>query len=101
MATTDETAQHRTVTAVLTLRVPASSGADFATETRRRLGDVAGIESVGVDGLVGLEPQMSATLVTVAVTVESAASVAVLRQRLEEEVAVEGIDRLTDGECGG
>lgn len=93
MAITDDRAQHTTITAVLTVRVPDASGADLATDTRRRLDRVAGIETVTVDGLRGLEPQMSATLVTVAVTLECTVSVTTLHERLGDAVAVEGIEQ--------
>lgn len=95
MAITDETAQTTTVTAVLTVRIPDASGADLATDAERRLRRVHGVRTATVDGLRGLEPQVSATLVTVAVTMESTVSVADLRQRLAATVSVDAVDQLS------
>jgi hypothetical protein len=45
MATTDEReSTATTATAVLTVRIPDASGADLATDARRRLRRVAGVD---------------------------------------------------------
>jgi len=100
MAITDtDTEQNTTtVTAVLAVRIPDSSGADLATDAERRLGRVEGVRAVTVDGLRGLEPRFTATLVTVAVTTESTAAVEDLREQLSDAVCVDTVDRLVANE---
>ena len=94
MALTDETASTATVTAVVAVRIPDGSDAALATDAERRLGRVDGIQTVTVDELRGLEPQLSATVVTVAVTIERTVPVAELREQLLTTVAVERLDEL-------
>jgi hypothetical protein len=95
MAITDETEPTATtVTAVVAVRIPDSSDADLETDAERRLGRIDGVQTVTVDELRGLEPQLSATVVTVAVTIESTVPAAELRERLTSTVSVERVDRL-------
>ena len=94
MTLTDETEPTTTTTAVLTVRIPDASGANLATDAQRRLRRVEGVDAATVDGLRGLEPRVSATLVTVAVTIESAVSADELRDRFVATVSVESVDRL-------
>lgn len=100
MAITDtDTEQNTTtVTAVLAVRIPDSAGADLATDAEQRLGRVEGVHAVTVDGLRGLEPRFTATLVTVAVTIESGVAVEDLRERLSDAVCVDTVDRLVVNE---
>ena len=100
MAITDTDTEQTTttVTAVLAVRIPDSSGDDLATDAERRLGRVEGVRAVTIDGLRGLEPRFTATLVTVGVTIESAAPTEELRERLSDAVCVDTIDRLETSE---
>ena len=100
MATTDTDSESNTttVTAVLAVRIPDSSGADLATDAERRLGRIDGVHAVTVDGLRDLSPQFTATLVTFGVTVESAVAVPELRRRLSEAICVDGIEGLAVAE---
>lgn len=84
-----------TATAVLTLRIPDSSGADLATDAEHRLARIEGVQTATVEGLRGLEPQFSATLVRFAVTIETARPIADLPDLLSEAVCVDTVDRLT------
>jgi hypothetical protein len=93
-----EPTQTTTVTAVLAVRIPDGAGADLATDAERRLGRIAGVRTVRIDGLRGLDPQFTATLVTFAVTVESAVTVPELRERLAGAVCIESVDRVTAAE---
>lgn len=101
MPITDETEPTATtVTAVVAVRIPDGSDADLATDAQRRLGRVDGVDAVTVDELRGLEPQLSATVVTVAVTIERTVPAAELREHLTSTVSVERVDRLdTDDEA--
>jgi len=100
MAITDETEPTATtVTAVVAVRIPDGSNGDLATNAQRRLCRVDGVQTVAVDGLCGLEPQLSATVVRVAVTIERTVPAAELREQLTSTVAVERLDELgTDDE---
>lgn len=79
-------------TAILTVRVPRDSNADLATDAERRLGRIDGISEVTVDGLRDIEPHLSATAVTVAVTIDSTVAAADLRDRLADATSVEAIE---------
>ncbi|WP_424019329.1 hypothetical protein ACOZ4N_07615 [Halorientalis pallida] len=92
--TDTESTRRTTATGIIAVRIPDSAGADLATDAERRLGRIAGVRSVTVDGLRGLEPRFTATLVTFAVTVESDASLEDLRERLSDAVCVESVERL-------
>lgn len=83
-----------TATATVTVRVPRDSEYDLATAVRRRLGRLDGVSAVSVDGLCGIEPRLSATAVTVAVTVDSSVARATLRDRLAATASVEDIEAL-------
>lgn len=80
-----------TATAILTVRVPRDSDDDLATDAAGRLGRIDVVREVTVDGLRGIEPRLSATAVTVAVTIDSTGTVAALRDRLADATAVEAI----------
>ncbi|AQL43277.1 hypothetical protein BV210_11345 [Halorientalis sp. IM1011] len=96
MAITDTDTEQTTttVTAVLAVRIPDSAGDDLATDAECRLGRIEGVRAVTIDGLRDLEPRFTATLVTVAVTIESGAAVEDLREGLSDAVCVDTVDRL-------
>jgi len=95
MSITDETASTATtMTAVVAVRIPDKSDADLATDAERRLGRVDGIQTVTVEKLRGLEPRLSATVVTVAVTIERTVPADEVRERLTSTVAVEQLDEV-------
>lgn len=83
-----------TATAITTVRAPRDSGADLATAVRQRLGRIDGVTEVTVDGLRDIEPRLSATAVTVAVTIDTSVAVAELRDRLADTASVEAIEHL-------
>jgi hypothetical protein len=95
-ATLDST--ESTAAAIITVRVPRDSETDLATEAERRLARIDGVSEVTVEGLRGLEPRLSATAATVAVTVDSTVPVAELRERLADATAIDAIESLdSDG----
>lgn len=57
--------------AVVAVRVPNRDGHDLATSASRRLERAAGVETVDVLELRGLDPALSATVATVAVVVRA------------------------------
>ncbi|SFR97195.1 hypothetical protein SAMN05216559_1807 [Halomicrobium zhouii] len=81
-----------TATAIVSVRIP-SSGDDLTTDAENRLARTDGVVSVAVDGLRGLEPGLSATVVTVEVTITLRTDVArgELRERLAAAPGVENV----------
>lgn len=71
MAITTDDETRRTNDAVVSVRVPDGADGDLTTEAERRLSRADGVADVTVAGLRGLDPGLSATVVTVAVAVES------------------------------
>jgi len=68
MAISSDTTTRQTV---VTVRVPHGTDGDLTTETQRRLRRADGVLAVTVESLRDLQPGLSATEVTVAVTVET------------------------------
>lgn len=74
---------------LVVVRVPHNAAGDLATVAEQRLSRIDGVAAVTVDELRGLEPGLSATIVTIAATLET-----------NDETAVATLcDRLTDAPC--
>ena len=84
-----------TVTAVVDVRIPDDADFDLTTEAEQRLAAIEGVRAVSIDGLREIQPGLSATVATVAVTIEVTVPVDELRKRLAETVCIDGIDQLT------
>lgn len=97
MAITSDNIEPTPTTAIVAVRVPRDSDADLATDAERRLSRIDGVREVAVDGLRGLQPRLSATVVTVAVDIDSTVSVAELRDRFAASASIDAIERLDDG----
>jgi hypothetical protein len=54
------------------------------------------VDAVTVDGLRGLDPQLSATIVTLAVTIESRVSADEPRDHLAATTCIDTIERLAE-----
>ncbi|MFC6721569.1 hypothetical protein ACFQHN_29195 [Natrialbaceae archaeon GCM10025896] len=65
------------------------------TEAEQRLAAIEGVRAVNIDGLREIQPGLSATVTTVAVTIEAIVTVDELRERLAETVCINAIDQLT------
>jgi hypothetical protein len=87
--TSDET--ESTATAIVAVRVPRDSGDDITTAAERRIARADGVTEVTVDGLRGMEPRLSATIVTVAVTIQTSDSTAIV-ELLTEVHGIESVD---------
>lgn len=87
--TTDET--ESTATAIVAVRVPRDLRDDVMTATERRIARADGVTEMTVDGLRGIEPRLSATIVTVAVTIQTSDSTAIV-DRLTEMHGIESVD---------
>jgi hypothetical protein len=71
MASKRDTKTHHTATTDVTVRIPDGAEADLTTEAARRLTRTTGVQSVTVNGVRDISPGLSATAVTVRVTVET------------------------------
>ena len=94
MAITSDNDTRQTTTLVVTVRVPNGADGDLTTNAQRRLSRTDGILAVTVDELRGLQPGLSATDVTVRVTVETAgtASGRSVEEALTALTGVETVD---------
>lgn len=71
MSITTNHEHERTNDAVVSVRVPDGADGDLTTEAARRLSRADGVAAATVTDLRGLDPGLSATVVTVAVAVET------------------------------
>lgn len=87
----------QTATVIGTVRVPNGADGDLALEAERRLSQAERVAETTVEGLRALEPRLSATVVTVEVTIrtEGDVSAAELRDRMEAESGVEDVELAT------
>ena len=92
VTTTDDT-ESIVQTATVAVRVPNGADGDLTREAERRLSKVDAVTDVAVEGIRGLEPGLSATVVTVEATIraEYGVTVADLRDRLPSGPGVEDV----------
>ncbi|AWB28506.1 hypothetical protein HARCEL1_12755 [Halococcoides cellulosivorans] len=90
MAISSDNETRQTNELVVEIRIPDGSDGDLVSEAERRLSRVDGIVDVSIDELRSLDPGLSATEITVAVTVETVTGAVVSP---EDEVAIEIVDR--------
>jgi hypothetical protein len=57
-----------TTTAVVTIRVPCGADGDLVTDAEERLSRVEAVNAVTIDELYSIDPKLSATVITVKVT---------------------------------
>lgn len=98
MAITSDNETRQTTTAVVSVRIPNGADGDLATEAARRLMRTDGVNDVTVDDLRGLEPGLSATVVTVGVTIELTGDLvgATVSDALDEVMGVDSIGERPD-----
>lgn len=96
MEITSDNDTRQTTTAVVSVRIPNGADGGLATEAERRLARADGVSDVTVDDLRGLDPGLSATVVTVSVTIESTGDLvgAAVSDALDE---VTGVDIIVEG----
>lgn len=71
MAITSDIETRGATETVVSIRIPNGAGEDLETEAERRLSRVAGVRDATIEEMQGLEPGLSATVVTVNVTVQT------------------------------
>ncbi len=96
MAITSDNDPEPTTTAVVTIRIPCGADSDIVTDAEERLSRAEGIDAVTIDKLRSLDPKLSATVVTVGITLRwtTAMTDAEVRCRLAEVPGLESIERI-------
>lgn len=96
MESTSDTDPEPTATAVVTIRIPCGADSDLVTDAEERLSRAENIDAVTVDRLRGIDPQLSATTVTVSITLHSTTTMTDtdVKRRLAEVLGLESIGRI-------
>jgi hypothetical protein len=96
MTITSDNDPEPTRTAVVTIRIPCGADSDLVTDAEERLSRAENIDAVAVDELHGIDPKLSATVVTVGITLRwtAATTDAQVRRRLAEVPGLESIERI-------
>lgn len=69
MAITSDNDPEPTTTAVVTIRIPCGTDSDLVTDAEDRLARAEDIDTVTVDDLYGIAPKLSATAITIGITI--------------------------------
>ena len=96
MAVTNTNDSPSTTTAVVTIRVPCSADGHLVTDAEERLSRVEDADTVTIDELHGIDPKLSATVITVEITVRWTATMTdeAIGDRLAEVSGLESIQRI-------
>ena len=96
MTITSDTDPEPTTTGVVTIRIPCGTDSDLVTDAEERLSRAENIDAVAIDELHGIDPRLSATVVTVGVTLRwtAATTNGQVRRRLAEVPGLESIERI-------
>ena len=83
-------------TAVVTIRIPCGADSDLVTDAEERLSRPGDIDTVTIDDLHGIAPKLSATTITVGITIRWTTTMtdAQVRRRLAEVPGLESIKRI-------
>lgn len=96
MAITTGTTTSTQTTAIVAVRIPRGSDTGLATAAERRLAAIEGVHEVTIADFRDIEPQLSATVVTVGVSIDSTVPVAELRDRFAASTSIDAIERLDE-----
>jgi hypothetical protein len=96
MAITHTNDPEPTTTAVVTIRIPCGADGDLVANAEERLSQPREIDDVSVDELHGIEPQLSATIITIGVILRWTTPMvdSEARARLAEAPGLESIGRI-------
>jgi hypothetical protein len=96
MAITSDNDPEPTTTAVVTIRIPCGADGDLVTDAEERLSWAENIDTVTVDELRGIDTKLSATAITVGITLCWTTTMinAEVRRRLAEVPGLESIERI-------
>ena len=96
MAIPNTTDPAPTTIAVVTIRIPCGADGNLVTDAEKRLSRLKIIDDVTIDELDSIEPQLSATLITVDITVQWATTIGEeeIRDRLAGVSGIESVSRI-------
>jgi len=96
MVVSNTTDPESTTIAVVTIRIPCGADGDLVTDAEKRLSRPETIDDVTIDELDSIEPQLSATLITVEITVLWATAIGEeeIRDRLAGVSGLESVRRI-------
>jgi hypothetical protein len=94
MAVTNTNDSASTTTAVVTIRVPCGADGDLVTDAEERLSRVEDVTAVTIDELHSIDPKLSATVITVGITLRWTTTMtdAKMSERLAEASGLESIN---------
>ena len=95
MAITSDNDPGPTTTAVVTIRIPCGTDSNLVTDAEDRLSRAEDIDTVTVDDLYGIAPKLSATSITIGITIRWITTMtdAEVKRRLAEVPGLESIER--------
>jgi hypothetical protein len=84
-----------TTTAVVTIRIPCDTDSDLVTDAEDRLAWAEDVDTVTIDGLYGIAPKLSATAITIGITIRwiTTTTDIEVKRRLAEVPGLESIAR--------
>jgi hypothetical protein len=93
MAVTNTKDSPSTKTAVVTIRIPCGADGDLVTDAEKRLSRVEDVNAVTIDELHSIDPKLSATVITVEITLHWTATMTdeEISDRLAEVSGLESI----------
>ena len=96
MAITSDNDPGPTTTAVVTTRIPYGTDDNLVTNAEERLSRAEDIDTVTVDNLYGIDPKLSATAITIGISIRwtTIMTDAEVRNRLAEIPGLESIIRI-------
>ena len=95
MAVTNTNDSVSTTTAVVTIRIPCEADGDLVGNAEERLSRIVDIDDVTIDDLHSIEPRLSATVITVEITLRwpTMLTGGEIKARLAEVSGLESIHR--------
>lgn len=94
MAITTQSTESTRISATVSVRVSQNTENDLITAAAQRLSALDAVSDAEVTGLDGIDPRLSATIVTVTAVLDTEASVTEVRDVLSETVAIEDVGDL-------
>jgi hypothetical protein len=96
MALSSDNDSVATTTPVVTIRIPCGADSDLRTDAEERLAQAAGTADVTIDEVYSIAPKLSATVVTVGVTMEFTTPTidTEIRGHFADVPGLESIDRI-------
>jgi len=96
MAISSDNDPEPTTTAVVTIRIPCGADGDLVTDAEERISRPEDIDAVTVDDLHGIAPKLSATTITVGITIRWTTTMtdAQVRRQLAEVPGLESLERI-------